>query len=373
MRSPRRDGWPQEHGGNRWDLLEAGVPEVVDFSASINPLGPPPGLRERLGRVWAEIVHYPPRDAQGLVRAVSRRHGVPEEAVLVGNGSAEIIDLCLRALEPRRVITSPPDFGLYERMAPPGAGLVPVPRRERGGFAPDLEALARTAGPGDVLILSNPSNPAGGAEAPEDLEALARRCARVGATLVLDEAFADFCPEVSLVERAPGHRALIVLRSLTKFYAIPGLRVGFGVAPPELADRIRARQVPWSVNILAQEAGAYCLDLPPGWADEALGYVGRVRALLHDGLCRIPGLTPLPSRANYILVGLSPPAPGATDLYRRMCRQGVLIRHCGSFGLGERYIRVAVRTEPECRLLLAALDEAVRRGAEPGPCSPVAP
>jgi len=356
--SPRHDGWPQEHGGNRWELLEAGLPEVLDFSASINPLGPPPGLRERVDRAWAQVVHYPPRDASRLVGAVGRHHGVPTDAVLVGNGSAELIDLCLRSLEPRRVVTCPPDFGLYERLAPPGAGLVAVPRRERWAFGLDLEALARTVGPGDLVILSNPSNPAGSAEAPEDLEAVARRCAKVGAVLVVDEAFADFCPEVSLVRRAPGHRALIVLRSLTKFYAIPGLRVGFAVAPPGLAARIRTRQVPWSVNTLAQEAGAYCLGLPAAWAQESLAYVDRARAALREALGRIPGLTPLPSRTNYLLVGLEPPAPGATDLYRRLYRRGVLVRHCGSFGLGERYVRIAVRTDPECRRLVAALEAA---------------
>ena len=367
MPSAPRDGWPQEHGGNRWELLEAGLPEVVDFSASINPLGPPPGLRERVHRAWAEIVHYPPREASRLVGAVARRHGVPTDSVLVGNGSAELIDLCLRALEPRRVITCPPDFGLYERLAPAGARPARVPRHEHRGFALDMEALVRSAGPGDVVILSNPSNPAGCTEAPENLEALARRCARAGATLLVDEAFADFCPEVSLVHRVPGHRALIVLRSLTKFYAIPGLRVGFAVAPPELAARVRSRQVPWSVNTLAQEAGAYCLGLPPGWARETRAYVDRARSALRQGLGLVPGLTPLPSRANYLLVGLAAPAPGATEIYRRLSRQGVLVRHCGSFGLGERYIRLAVRTEPENRLLLRALDAAVRRGSQPHP------
>jgi threonine-phosphate decarboxylase len=238
-----------------------------------------------------------------------------------------------------------------------------LPRLEGEGFAVNRSALAQAVGPGDLVLFSNPSNPAGGAVSRAHLLALRARCEERGATLAVDEAFADFCPGESVLADVAAGRGLVVFRSLTKFYGIPGLRLGFLAAAPEAVGRIAALQVPWSVSALAQEAGIYCLSRSD-WGTETLGYVARAREALGRGLSSIPGLRPLPSRTNYLLVELSPPAPQATDLYDALARRGILVRHCGSFGLGERYVRVAVRTEEENETLLDALRMAV---SSPGP------
>ena len=358
--------WRQDHGGNVWDAPHRDGRAVLDFSASVNPLGPPPGLLEHLQSRWPWIVHYPDRRAREFVAAAARRYGLPAEAVLAGHGSAELIDLALRALRPGRVILCPPDFGLYERCVPQGVPVLRIPRSTREGFAPDLQAVGRAVRAGDLVILSNPSNPAGTATAAEDLLETAHRCARAGAVLVVDEAFADFCPEVSLLPRAGREPALVVLRSLTKFYGVPGIRIGFAAGAPGLVERMSAAQVPWSVGTLDQAAGAYCMDLER-WDAQTLAFVTRAREELQEDLQALPGVSVVPgARANYLLVRLDPPAPGATGVYEFLAARGILVRHCGSFGLGERYVRVAVRRPHENQRLLQALGFLLRRKPDPG-------
>ncbi len=344
---------PQDHGGNRAEVqARLGLGELLDFSASINPLGCPEGLQACVAAAWPSVLHYPDRRAAPLREALARRTGLAPEALAIGNGSAELLDLALRVLAPRRLVTCPPDFGLYGRLVPPGTATALVPRVEAQGFAPDLGALARGLAPGDAVLFSNPGNPSGHPVAAPDLQALLGRVRAAGATLVLDEAFADFCPGVSLLGEAGRDPHLVVLRSLTKIYAIPGLRLGYLGAHPTLVARLEALQVPWSVNALAQAAGAYCLGVE-GWGARSRAFVARARERLAEALGALPGLEPLASAANYLLVRVGP--PGATAAYEACARRGVLVRHCGSFGLGERYLRVAVRTDGENDRLVAAL------------------
>lgn len=346
----------QDHGGNLREACERyGLTRVVDFSASINPLGHPPGLLEHLGTRWREVLNYPDRTCGELRSAICARFSVEPDGILPGNGSAELIDLALRGTAPTRLILCPPDFGLYQRLAPKDTRLTAVPRVEARGFEPDWEGLRREIRRGDMVVLSNPGNPSGQACHPPELSDLLQACADSGATLAVDEAFADFCPGESLLPALAGHPQLLVFRSLTKFYGIPGLRLGFLVASPDRIRAISELQVPWSVNALAQAAGAFCLGRR-AWEAETNAYVDKARTDLTRGLLG-EGLRPLPSQANFVLVEVTPPAPGASGLYEALARRGILIRHCGSFGLGERYVRLAVRTEAENRLLVGAVAE----------------
>ncbi|RMG85862.1 MAG: pyridoxal phosphate-dependent class II aminotransferase [Candidatus Dadabacteria bacterium] len=362
MVSRRPDPWPQDHGGDVWVQPEGA--RVVDFSASINPYGPPPGLWEELGRVWPRIVHYPDRRCRGLRAALAHRFGLPGEVILPGNGSAELIDLVLRALAPARLVWCPPDFSLYAQFAPAGTALVEVPRQAARGFRVDFGRLAETVQPGDVVVFSNPGNPAGCLEPADEVLRLARRCRERGALVLVDEAFMDFCPEEGVLGRAADGGGILVLRSLTKFYALPGLRVGFLAGPADLVGRIARLQVPWSVNTLAQVAGAHCVGRR-AWEEETRAAILGEAERFRERLGRLPGVRPLPSAANYLLVELLPPAPTATAAYEALARQGILVRHCGSFGLGDRYLRIAVRRPEENEELVGALEGilGVRRAA----------
>ncbi|TLN15238.1 aminotransferase class I/II-fold pyridoxal phosphate-dependent enzyme, partial [bacterium] len=281
-----------------------------------------------------------------LVEAIKHRYEVKSGEILCGNGSAELIDLTLRALAPSRVILCPPDFGLYSRSIPASVETLNIPRKEAEGFAVDTGAILKNLKKGDLVLFSNPGNPSGSALPEEEVMLIARAAREAGATLVVDEAFADFCPSFSVLDYAGEERALVVLRSLTKFYAIPGIRTGFLKADGALVDKIASLQLPWSVGVPAQVVGAACLK-DDNWAKRSRDYLGRSKEKLLAGLASIPGFTALPSEANYILIRLDAPAPSADELYARLRRSGTLIRHCGSFGLGDRYVRIAVRTVGE--------------------------
>ena len=368
MASGRTDPLPpQDHGGNLAEVLARyGLEGVLDFSVSVHPLGPPDGLREYLASRPEDVTRYPDRRCEALRAAASRRFGFPPECFLAGNGSAELIDLVLRAGPCARLVVSPPDFGLYEALGPRGLPVLRVPRDARAGYAVAVERLLEAVLPGDLVLFSNPGNPSGAAVPAERLAPLLDRCAEVGALLAVDEAFADFCPEVSLLDRTAGNPALVVLRSLTKFYAIPGLRLGFLAGPPERVDRFASLQVPWSVSGPAQAAGTYCLGRPE-WDRAARKFVEDERGRTSRALASVPGIEPLPSRANYLLLRLAPPAPGATTLYRNLARRGILVRHCGSFGLGDGYLRVGLRTPEENDRLVAALRDAAAPDPAGGP------
>ncbi len=358
---------PQDHGGNLAEVAARyGLARVLDFSVSVHPLGPPDGLREHLASRPEDVTRYPDRRCEDLRAAAVRRFGFPPECFLAGNGSAELIDLVLRAGPYSRLVLSPPDFGLYDALSPGGLAVHRVPRDPQTGYSVAVPRLVQAVLPGDLVVFSNPGNPSAAAAPAERLAPLLDRCTEVGALLVVDEAFADFCPEVSLLDRVAGSTALVVLRSLTKFYAIPGLRVGFLAGHPERVDRLAALQVPWSVNGPAQAAGAYCLG-QPAWDRLAREFVEEERGRTSQALGSIPGIEPLPSRANYLLLRLTPPAPGATALYRNLARRGILVRHCGSFGLGEGYVRIGLRTPEENDRLVAALRGATAPACGEGP------
>ena len=347
----------QDHGGNiRQIQRRLGLEQVLDFSASINPLGQPAGLREHLFSHWQDVAHYPDRECSRLVAAIAARHRVPVTQLVVGNGSAELIELLLRAFRPNRLVLSPPDFGLYREVAPEAVATLAVPRRKDRGFAPDIAALTATLRDGDLVLLSNPGNPSGYYAPPEELTPLAATCADRGAHLVVDEAFAEFQPGATSLPLVGAKADRSVLRSLTKFYGIPGLRLGFLASPPERAQAVRRLQVPWSVNALAQLAGCYCLD-DPGWTTTSIATVTGLRSELAMALAALPGVQPLDSAANYLLLRLDSPAPPAQRVYSDLARRGILVRHCGSFGLGESYLRVAVRGPEENQRLVENLSD----------------
>ena len=334
----------QDHGG---DIYQKGpMPVLRDFSASINPLGHPEGLLEAIAESWGEILNYPDRRSAALLDAIFKRYGVDPGTLMAGNGSAELIDLMLRASGMKRLIMTPPDFGLYTKFVPGDVEIQAVPRIEAAGFRVDLEGLAKTMRSGDLLLFSNPGNPSGATLEREEVLLLARMAAEREALIVVDEAFCDFCPEKSVLGLAASQPQLVVMRSLTKFFGIPGLRLGFLAAAAPLLERMEDLRQPWSVSTIAQSAGIHCLK-DDNWGEKSRQYARRAREKFANDLAALPGMTPLPSEANYLLLRLDPPAPDADLLYERLKSEGTLIRHCTSFGLGNRYVRLAVRTVGE--------------------------
>ncbi len=349
------------HGGDVYHLartLGLDLTELLDFSANINPLGFPAGIPEAIQKTLPEIVHYPDKRCLGLKEDLAVHHQLAPEQILVGNGSTELIYLVARALKPKKALIAAPAFSEYEHGLK--AAGVPV------AFQLTTEAqnftLARPLDfqDADLVFLAQPASPSGALMAPELLEELAAGVEAAGSHLLLDEAFIDFVEEASFKTRLARFPRVLILRSFTKFFAIPGMRLGYLLGAADFLNRLAAVQEPWSVNTLAQAMGRACLrDVE--YMERSRQVVRRERERLFVGLQSLPGLQPFPSVVNYLLVKLHRPDFTAASLQQALLSRRIVIRDASNFrGLDERFFRVAVRSRQENQQLLEALGDFLR-------------
>lgn len=350
---------PYGHGGDILTAAElAGLAPVgiLDFSANINPLGPPPGLFEYLAQKMPAIVHYPDPACRNLCRSI-REHYQPSSGFLPGNGAGELIYLMMRAVAPARVLIPVPTFTLYEKAAVASGCEVARYRTEPASrFAIDTDGFCaeiRRLRPG-LVILCNPNNPTGNLLAKDAIYAVARETAEAGGLLMVDEAFLEFSSEYeqhTLLSSAPDN--IFVLRSLTKMFAIPGLRLGFLAGSAPVLAVLQNLRDPWSVNTLAQLAGEFVLS-DTEFVRKTAEKTQELGEKLAAELRGLSGLRVFDSAANYLLLK-SEGKPGGL-LQRKLLEKGILVRGCESWpGLDSSFIRVAVRKEEENKTLLAAL------------------
>ncbi len=329
---------------------------VADFSASTNPCGPSPRVRDALARVALD--RYPDDQATEFRRAVARQIGVLPESVLAGNGSAELIWLlCLAYLDPGdTVVVVGPTFGEYERAAKIAGARVLCWRAEpEAGFRPDaraIRALIARARP-TLTFVCNPHNPTGAYLDRDEIEQLV--AASAPGLVVLDEAYVGFveapAPTLDLVA---GER-VVVVRSMTKDHALAGLRLGYAVASPDVIAALHKTRPPWSVSAAAQAAGLAALEDAAHLACSR-AEVWAARAYLTGELGRL-GLAVTPPAANFLLVHV-----GDGALFRaRLLPRGCCVRDCASFGL-PAHVRIGVRTRPECERLVVAVKEVLSYG-----------
>lgn len=340
------------HGGNVFRAaLDLGLrgTSVLDFSASINPLGMPPAARHAIKTWVGDVLHYPDIESTRFREAVAERYGLDPASVMPGNGSTELIYLIPRALKPRRVLIASPTFSEYERACGlAGAKVEHFEMAASGGFLPDMDSFGRAMKKADMAFFCNPGNPSGAVLPREGVLTLASLARKNKCVLVIDEAFIEFCPEHSVL--GVDNENLIVLRSLTKFYALAGLRAGFSHLPKTLMSRILRYKEPWSMNVFAERAAVVALG-QSGFINRSLKYVERERGLLKRKLEAL-GCSVYPSDANYLLLRTSK----AKRLVRGLYKQGILVRDCSDFrGLGKSHLRVAVRTRKENSILVTAM------------------
>jgi threonine-phosphate decarboxylase len=351
------------HGGDVYHLartLRIALVDLLDFSANINPLGFPPGLTGAMQEALAEIVHYPDRRCLALRAALAAYHHLTPEEILVGNGSTELIYLAARALSPSRGLIVTPAFSEYEHAL--DLARVPVAFHPTGeadnftlGVVPEPQA-------GDLVFLAHPASPSGVLLDPELFLMLAAGCEAAGAYLLLDEAFVDFVEEASLKLHLRRFPRLMILRSFTKFFGIPGMRLGYLLGAPELVARLSGAQEPWSVNTMAQAMGRACLA-DSEYMRRTRALIRRERQFLLDGLAALRGLSVFPSVVNYLLVKITRPGLTAAALRQRLLAHHIVIRDAGNFrGLDERFVRLAVRGRAENERLLAALRKCLELG-----------
>ena len=374
------------HGGNIRELATyLGCPpeEILDFSANINPLGPPEHLWNLLAACLQDIIQYPDPDSTELVQALAEQYQLPPDQIVPGNGTSDLLYATLRAvganpcvhpclpdrhgdlpLQPvppviqRAIIPVPAYIDYRHACERAGIEVVALPLSADDDFQPDLEKIATQLRAGDLLILGQPNNPTGRMIDREALLALADQHPEV--LFLLDEAFAGFVEGYTSL--AGTRENIITLCSLTKLFAVPGLRLGFLAASKDLCHEIKHQLAPWSVNTLAQAAGQAMIG--------DTEYIGKTQELVRENrealnreLAAIPSLRVIPGAADFLLIqfqgNLTEDKLTVTELADRLLQQArIAVRVCANYeGLDERYFRVAVRSEKENNLLVIALQE----------------
>ena len=355
------------HGGQLHAIAARfGIPEesLLDFSASINPVPPSDQLVEALCASIRErrvIVSYPDTNYAALKSAIAEYAGVDENAICIGNGGMSLLLAAVRALGARRCLVLVPAFLEYERVLVfCGVERIAFTLREEDDFAIDsqrvLDQLEATRA--DLLLLANPHSPSGCLLPHSELEQLQRSAAAMGVYTIVDEAFIDYEPDQTLSRQAAGAAKLIALRSLTKFFAMPGLRVGYAIAHPEIRASLEAALPLWPVDSIAAEAATLAQrDLAT--IDAARENNRRERVWLADQL-RCMELTVFPAAANYLLFRIGEAVDGQEFWRRLIVKHGIVMRSCANFeGLNQRHFRVAVRTRAENQRLISALSESL--------------
>ncbi len=345
------------HGGGVLKLLQQkGVAreELLYFSASINPLGLPVSVKQALTASLPLLSDYPEIDAASLRRTLADHHQLPVDMVLPANGSTSLIYLLPRVLRPQRALLVGPCFSEYRPALEQQNCLIDeYLLRAEDDFRFDPQQLLERMHPQTELVwLANPGNPSGRGIDPQQLVQLAGSLAPK--LLVVDEAFVDFCPQLSLVSQLEKLPNLLLLRSMTKFYAIPGLRVGYLLASSEFVARLSSLFEPWALSTPAILAACACLN-DESYRHQSLQLIPQLRADFVLALQNL-GLQVYPSVANYLLLRLPDGWPNAEQLVAALFEKNILLRSCSSFsGLGSSFIRLAVRSAPENTRLLELL------------------
>lgn len=353
------------HGGNVYEIAqEFGLKseEIIDFSASINPLGICKKAEKRLREGLSAILHYPDSQCCGLRQSLAEFHGLEADQILVGGGSTEFIYAIPRVLPIQRALIVTPAFSEYENALESltqrsNCSIHYFETKEEDGFELNVESLLFALTQAyDALYFCNPNNPTGILTEKRDLLRILAHTERERIWFILDEAFIDFIEEESLKERVRVSSRLVILRSLTKFFALAGLRVGYMISHPDIIQKFWQNKEPWTVNALAQIAAVESLK-DERYIARTRKVIGSERDHLTRGLRSIPGFVPYPSAANYLLVQLHPSLNlSAAELREKLIPHGILIRDCNSFHhLGPYFFRIAIRSRKENNALLRVL------------------
>jgi threonine-phosphate decarboxylase len=307
------------------------------------------------------LVHYPDSSHKELKQALAEQHGVLPANIVVANGSTELIYHLPAMLPGRRALIVSPSFSEYVRaLGQQHWEADHFILRHENDFLLDLEALEQNlAGGYDALYLCNPANPGGTLYPLRIIEQVYSLCIASGTFLVLDEAFMDFCEEGSAKRFMVKGDNGIVLRSMTKFYGIPGLRLGYAIASSTLAERLDAMGGPWSVNTLALTAGVAALQ-DSEHNNRTIEYIRRERRRLFEKLSEFRQFKVFPSSVNYLLLQMVD-GTSSWEIRDKLMQQLILIRDCASFmGLSSQFIRVAVRTVEENERLVRGLKSVLK-------------
>ena len=310
--------------------------DIVKFGANVNPLGLSTSVKKGIAENVDLFSSYPDRDYVSLRNTISEYCRIPAEFILPGNGSSELISLLIQERAPKHTLILGPTYSEYSReLSFSGSTQEYYHLREERNFTLDVEDLCKTLENGyDFLILCNPNNPTSSAIMQADLRKLIAFCADKDIFVMIDETYVEFAPDIEEITAIPLTREftnLMVLRGVSKFYAAPGMRLGYGITGNmDFLSKMREKQTPWSLNSIGAFAGEIMLQ------DE--DYIRQTRELILSERTRmikelksVPTYKVYPAYANFILLKILKPGLTSYDVFEACIRQGLIIRDCSSF------------------------------------------
>ena len=344
------------HGGDIYsEKANEDGKNAIDFSANINPLGMPAGVRKALRGSIQDCLNYPDTFCRRLVEKIALHHSVSQESIFVGNGAADVLFRLALALKPKRALLLAPTFSDYEKaLLTVDCNIEFYNLSEENDFCIQDDYLERITAGLDFIVICNPNNPTGQVTSRAMLLKIIEKCHTVGTKILIDECFMDFVDEekdFSVVEYLSAYDNLIVLGAFTKIYAMPGVRLGYCLTnKASIIDACRESGQDWNVSTLAQAAGIAALQ-DRQYLEKTKEYIRTERAYLIENLTKLNAKI-YGSKANYIFFSLVQVA----NLPEKLRKEGFLIRECANYrNLGDNYFRIAVRKKTENKLLIKAL------------------
>ena len=313
------------HGGNlTWARKYYKKEELIDFSANINPLGCSNFIYQSITANLSLIEQYPDPECTSLKKELSLFYGVDEESIVVGNGASELLYLLCKAISPSKALTLAPSFSEYLKAAKAcGASVEELVLHETNDFQLELPILKRRIAQYDLIFLCNPNNPVGNIYTRELIKDIADLCYEHKTYLLVDESFLDFVKNkarFSVLLEIKTNPYLIVLSSLTKFFALPGLRIGCCFGNKELIKKVKEIKDPWNVNCFAQLAGLVSLQ-DKDFQARSIEFITKEKERLYQELTKIPLLKVFYPSVNFILVKILTENMTSTKLTRLLAEK----------------------------------------------------
>jgi len=352
----------KQHGGDiegaakKYNLCRE---DIIDFSANINFIGPPPQLYQKLQNELKLIEDYPQPNSENLRCRLAQKYGFTADNYILGNGAVELIYLLISVLEPDYSLILAPTFSEYEKaLNSKGSDIKYHYLNKSNKFKIDVEKLKKDISQDiDLCILCNPNNPTGNFIDRDTIFNILKYNKKRGIYTIIDEAFVDFMNrDISAVSLLKKYDNLFVLRSLTKIFAIPGLRLGFGIGQKNIINKMYDHKDPWNVNIMAQRAGELLLKQKQYIKHTKIS-VNKEKKFLYNYLKKYKDLDVYYPNANYIFIDISDLNITAQHLCNKLAKRAILIRDCSNYrGLNNNFIRIAVKKREHNLKFLEQLD-----------------
>lgn len=337
--------------------------DIVSYSANVNPLGISHKLREVLSQHLDAITRYPDREYTKLRQCIADYTGAQMENIIMGNGSTELISLFIQTNHPKKAMILGPTYSEYERDINLGGGTcIYFPLKEENDFRMDVNALCQQLDDNlDLLVLCNPNNPTSSAITRREMRRILDACMEHGIFVMVDETYVEFAPDeknVTSVSLTNYYSNLIILRGTSKFFASPGLRLGYAITGNrDVAKEINTRKDPWTINSLAEIAGQIMFQ-DEDYIRETKDLITSERARLYQELSSWDTVRVYEPQANFILVKILKEGVDAEMLFEHCIRKGMMIRNCSTFPfLDSQFIRFCIMSPEDNDRLLEAFRE----------------